>query len=59
MQERGDTKEIINKRIKLIQNDIQDLTVYKELVNSSGKLFIINDNDTVSEDVIPWVSEFL
>src|SRR6056297_2340807 len=44
MKNRGDSKKDIETRKKLINKDIEDLKYQSKYVESSGKMFSINDN---------------
>ena len=55
LRERGDTEGIIQTRIELIEKDIQDLDTNKTLVDKHGKFFMVSDDRTVPDEVVPWL----
>ena len=59
MSSRGDSRETITKRLELIARDKDDLEKYFALVKKSGAYFIIEDDETVPEQIIPWITKLL
>jgi len=56
---RGDSSKIRAARHPFIRRDIQDLEKMEPFVNQRGKLFRIQDNRTIPEQVIPWAVRHL
>ncbi len=59
MRKRGDSQETINKRLDLIENDIKLTNQHEALISQSGKLFIVEGDQTIPELVIPWICQKL
>jgi guanylate kinase len=59
MRARGDSDQKIEERVKLINQDLKDLEKLQALVEEYGKLFRITGDQTVPEDVVPWMFEQL
>jgi len=59
MKNRGDSEKTIETRKKLISKDVIDLENNKKTVETHGVYFMINDNNTISQQVIPWLDEKL
>jgi guanylate kinase len=59
MIERGDSDKIRDARHPFIERDIRDLDTLRPLIDQYGKLFYVQDNDTVPSQIIPWVRQTL
>jgi len=59
MRARGDSEEVIAKRVKLIEKDLNDLEQYQDLVSSHGRLFTVHDNTTATDTIVPWIESKL
>lgn len=55
MHARGDTSDTIIRRLDAIRQDIDDLNTHTALVEGQGKMFMIEDDTTVHDILIPWV----
>ena len=59
MKKRGDSLDTIQKRLALIIRDSADLSAHKMTVNRHGRYFIIEDDTTIGEEIIPWLEGLL
>ena len=59
MKLRGDSAQTIEKRIPLIQKDLQDLHTALPLISAHDKIFTVVDDTTVHEQIIPWLTQTL
>lgn len=57
MAQRGDTPDKIKERVSIIKKDVADLTSQSNLISKNGKLFIIENNETIEKDVLPWIEQ--
>lgn len=57
MIRRGDSPAKVSERIPLIKKDISDLLLHEDLVNRSGKMFMIENDQTIHDAVIPWIKQ--
>lgn len=58
MERRGDTQETIQKRLKLIAKDNADMELHKKIVQKHGNFFIIQNDKTIPEEILPWLKTF-
>lgn len=59
MKRRGDSEEVISKRLELITKDAADLKKFASFLKIYGAFFIIEDDDTIQKKIIPWITEKL
>lgn len=59
MSARGDSPKIIAERLPLIQRDQDTLLELKPLILKTGRLFTIQGEGTIPDEVIPWVENHL
>jgi len=55
MAKRGDSAEDLARRWPFVQRDIADLAKLEEFINRRGRLFQVKDNQTIEQDVLPWL----
>ncbi len=55
MKKRGDSDEIIEKRLDLIEEDTSDLEKYTFLIKKSGAFFVIENDEIIKQQIIPWL----
>lgn len=55
MKDRGDSDDTIGTRQSIIQRDIAELNQYRTVIDAFGKLFVIKDNSTIHDQVMPWI----
>jgi len=59
MLARGDSEEKANQRLPIIKKDLADLKKLEKLVTGNGKLFTVEDDKTLPDQVIPWIETLL
>lgn len=59
MKQRGDTSEAIDRRLVMIDQDIQDIKKYSQVFSRSGKSFRITDDSEIDDQVIPAIATML
>ena len=59
MKIRGDNEKTIVERKKLITKDIADLNRNKQLVRSCGEFFVIEDDNVIHNEIVPWIENRL
>lgn len=55
MSDRGYTAKQMKERLLLIRRDIADLAAQTERINGNGRVFLVKDNSTIPDEIIPWV----
>lgn len=55
LQNRGETQEVITQRVQLMRQDIQEIERQKQTLLSHGNYFVVQNNQTIPEEVIPWL----
>lgn len=55
MKSRQDTDEVIAKRMNLADQGVNYLNSRKDMFEKYGKIFNIQDNSTLYDQVIPWI----
>jgi guanylate kinase len=59
MQARGDSREVRDKRQAVIKQDIRDLAALHHVIHQHGKVFVVQDDKTIPDQVIPWLIQQL
>lgn len=59
MAERGYDELQLNERLELIQKDQQDLLALKPHIENKGRLFNVNGDNTIPEEIVPWLQQEL
>lgn len=57
MRVRGDSEEVINKRMDLAQIARQTINREKDMYEQKGKIFVIKNDRTLYDKVLPWMLE--
>jgi guanylate kinase len=55
MQARGDSPKARAARQPFIERDIQDINNILPLINKHGGVFLVEDDSTIPDEVIPWL----
>lgn len=59
MRQRGDSDAVVASRLQQVAIDTAELQSQRSLVEQHGKLFSIEDDSTIPEQVIPWVLQLV
>jgi cytidylate kinase len=59
MTNRGDSPQKVIERTQLVKKDTLDLSRQSEKFRPQDKLFVIKSDETLYQEVIPWVIRVL
>ena len=59
MAERGYSEVQLQERLALIRKDQRDLAAATTYINSKGRSFVINDDNTITDEMVPWLIQEL
>lgn len=59
MKQRGDSTGTTKKRLKLIVKDVADLEAHKDIIKRHGRFFVIENDRTIPDEILPWIKNLL
>jgi len=55
MLRRGDSQMVVAERMIRVKIDLDDLEVVRDTIAQRGRIFTVDDDTTIPEQVIPWI----
>jgi hypothetical protein len=59
MLQRGDSQEVVMQRMEQVKIDLANLRSHSDDIAAMGKMFEVMGNDTIPEQVLPWIEQTL